>query len=101
MGLDSPAGGVGLEQVVVGAVPGEVVLAGGAVVGPGGDVVEFGVGGTLSAAGAAAVHIAGADEVGEAGGRVVGGAAVIEQSAREGVGDQAAPDSVGGGLLGQ
>ena len=86
---------------MVGAVRGEVGFAGGAAGGPGGDVVELGVGGFAAAAGESAVDVAGADVVGERGGWVVGGAAVVEQGAGEGVGDQAAPDAVGGGLAGE
>jgi hypothetical protein len=78
---------VGLEPVVSGAVAVQVVFAGGAAVGPGGDVVEFGVGGFSAAAGGAAVDVAGSDVVGEPGGWVVGGAAVVEQGAREQVGE--------------
>ena len=100
VGVDAPAGVV-FEPVVVGAVRGEVGFAGGAAVGPGGDVVEFGVGGSSAAADEPAVDVPGSDVVGECGGWVVGGAAVVEQGAREGVGDQAAPDAVGGGLAGE
>ncbi len=72
----------------MGAVGPEVLFAGGASVRPGHDVVEFGVDGCAAAAGESAVDVAGADVVGEPGGWVVGAAAVVEQGAREGVGDQ-------------
>ena len=93
--------GMGLEPVVVGAVAGEVGFAGGAPVGPGGDVVEFAVCGFLAAAGESAVDVAGADVVGEPRGWVVGGAAVVEQGARQGVGDQPPPHPVCSGLSGE
>src|SRR6476661_4458972 len=82
-GVDAPAVGVGFEPVVVGAVRGEVGFAGGAAVGPGGDVIQLGVGGSFSAAGESAMDIAGLHVVGEPGGWVVGGAAVVEQGAGE------------------
>src|SRR5690349_3401942 len=55
VGLHLPARGVGFQQVVVGAVGGEVVFAGRAAVGPGEDVVQLGVGGFSAAAGESAV----------------------------------------------
>ena len=87
MGLDVPARGVAFHKVVVGAVAAQVLLAGGAAVGPGDHVVELGVGGSLAAAGEPAGDVAGPYVVGEPGGWVVGGAAVVEQGAREQVGE--------------
>jgi hypothetical protein len=50
--------------------------------------------------GEAAVLVAGTDVIGEGGGWAVGGAAVVEQGARGGVGEQAVSDAVGGDLAG-
>jgi hypothetical protein len=57
------------QFVVVQAVSAEVGLAGGAAVGPGQDVIEFGVGGFAPAQGEAAVLVAGTDVIA----RAVGG----------------------------
>src|SRR4249920_2213861 len=65
VGLDVPAWGVALHEVVVGAVAAQVLLAGGAAVGPGDHVVELGVGGSLAAAGEPAGEVAGPYVVGE------------------------------------
>jgi hypothetical protein len=80
VGLDPPAGVV-FEPVMVGAVTAQVLLAGLPTVGPGHDVIQFGVGGFPAAAGEAAVHVAGSDVIGQSGGRMVGAAAVVEEGA--------------------
>ena len=64
-------------------------------------LVEFAVDGSHSTARGAAVHVAGPHVIGEPGRRVVGGAAVVEQRARQGVGDQPTPHPVRGHLAGE
>ena len=54
-----------------------------------------------AAPGEPAIDVAGADVVGEPGRWVVGGAAVVEQGARQRVGDQPAPHPVRGRLAGE
>ena len=73
--------------MMAGAVAAQVLLASAAAVGPRDHVIEFGIRGSSTAAGSPAVHVAGPDVVGEPGGWVVGGAAVVELGAREQVGE--------------
>src|SRR5437763_1841079 len=75
----------------------QVVFAGGAVVLPGLDVVDLAGGRRSATARVAAFAVAGADEPGQPGGGPVCAAAIVEQGARDRVGEEPSPGAVGVG----
>ena len=90
---------VGLESVVASAESVQVGGAGSSAdggAGPGRGVVEVGMVGGLGAAGEAAGAIAGDDVVTQGARWGVGGGAVVQEVAVDGVGDESAPGGVGG-----